>query len=95
LLDRCKPIIMNDLPDDLVPIIQPIDDWNNARKLGLLFEASVEQGRLLLCTIDIQNDLATRPAARQLRHSLLSYMASEKFSPDVSLSSDDLIGLLR
>ena len=95
LLDRCKPIIMNDLPNDLAPIIQPIDDWNNARKLGLLFEAKVERGRLLLCTIDIQSDFETRPAARQLRHSLLSYMASDKFSPDVSLSSDDLIGLLR
>ncbi len=95
LLDHCKPLIMNNLPDDLVPIIQPIDDWNNARKLGLLFEARIEQGRLMLCTIDIRSDLEPRPVARQLRHSLLSYMASEKFNPDVSLSSHELLELVR
>jgi hypothetical protein len=95
LLDNCKPIIMDNLPDDLMPIIQPIDDWNNARKLGLLVETRIEQGKLMLCTIDIQSNLEKRPVARQLRHSLLSYMASEKFSPDVTLSSDELLGLLR
>ncbi len=95
LLDRCKPIIMTDLPDDLMPIIQPIDDWNNARKLGLLFEAQVDQGKLMLCSMDIQNDLETRPVTRQLRHSLLSYMTSEKFNPSVRLSIEELQGLLR
>jgi hypothetical protein len=95
LLDKCKPIIMTDLPGDLIPIIQPIDDWNNARKLGLLFEAQVDKGKLMLCAIDIQSDLETRPVAGQLRYSLLSYMSSEKFNPQIRLSADDLLGLLR
>ncbi len=95
LLDHCKPMIMDNLTEDLVPIVQLIDDWNNARKLGLLFETRIEQGRLMLCTIDIRSDLGTRPVARQLLHSLLSYMESEKFSPDVNLSSDELLSLLR
>ena len=95
LLDRCKPIIMTDLPDNLMPIIQPIDDWNNARKLGLLFEAQVEKGKMMFCAIDIQNDLETRPVARQLRYSLLSYMSSEIFNPQIRLSEDELLGLVR
>jgi len=95
LLDRCKPIIMDNLPVGLVPIVQPIDDWNNARKLGLLFEAQVEGGKLMLCAIDIQNDLDSRPAARQLRHSIILYMSSEKFNPQTRLSTDELLGLLR
>jgi hypothetical protein len=95
LLDRCKPIIMTGLPADLVPIIQPIDDWNNARKLGLLFEAHVEKGKLMICSIDIRNDLENRPVARQLRYSLLSYMTTEKFNPAVRLSTDELHSLLR
>lgn len=95
LLDHCKPIILTDLPADLVPIIQPIDDWNNARKLGLLFEAQVEQGKLMVCSIDIQNDLETRPVARQLRQSLLSYMSSEEFNPAVRLSVNELQNLFK
>jgi hypothetical protein len=94
LLDKCKPIILTDLPGDLMPIIQPIDDWNNARKLGLLFEAQVDKGKLVLCAIDIQNDLGTRPVARQLRYSIISYMSSEKFNPQTRLSADELLGLL-
>ncbi len=95
VLDKCKPIIMTDLPDDLIPIVRPIDDWNNARKLGLLFESQVDKGKLMLCAIDIQNDLETRPVARQFRYSLLSYMSSEKFNPQIRLSSDELLGLVR
>jgi beta-galactosidase len=78
-----------------MPIIQPIDDWNNARKLGLLFEAQVEKGKMMFCAIDIQNDLETRPVARQLRYSLLSYMSSEIFNPQIRLSEDELLGLVR
>ncbi|MBN2181113.1 MAG: hypothetical protein JW715_04305 [Sedimentisphaerales bacterium] len=95
LLDNSKPVIMDSLPEKLVPIIQPIDDWNNARKLGLLFEAQLEKGKLMLCAIDIQNELSSRPEARQLRCSILSYMSSEKFDPQIRLSSDDIAGLLR
>jgi hypothetical protein len=95
LLDKCKPIIMTDLPGDLMPLIQPIDDWNNARKLGLLFEVQVDKGKLMLCAIDIQNDLETRPVARQLRYSIISYMSSEKFDPQMRLSADELLGLMR
>jgi len=94
LLDKCKPVIMTDLPDRLMPLIQPIDDWNNARKLGLLFEAQVEKGKLVLCAIDIQNDLEIRPVARQLRYSIISYMSSGKFEPHTGLSADELLGLL-
>ena len=86
---------MTNLPGELRPIIQPIDDWNNARKLGLLFEARVEQGRLMVCSIDILNDLETRPVARQLRQSLLTYLSSEKFNPAIRLSVDELHNLFR
>ena len=90
LLDNSQPLVMNDLPKEIEPIIQPIDDWNNCRKLGLLFEASVDTGKLLVCSIDIQNNLESRIAARQLHHSILTYMASDQFNPHVKLSFDDL-----
>jgi hypothetical protein len=93
LLDNSLPLILDDLPQEIEPIIQPIDDWNNCRKLGLLFEATVGTGKLLVCSIDIQNNLENRITARQLRYSLLKYMTSEKFDPQTKLSLDDLKSL--
>lgn len=95
LLDRCKPMIVDSLPRELKPIVQPIDDWNDARKLAVLFEAKLGGGRLIVCSMDIWSDLATRPVARQLRASLLNYMASDRFSPAVSITPEQLRSLLR
>jgi hypothetical protein len=90
LLDNSKPLVLDNLSVKIEPIIQPIDDWNNCRRLGLLFEASVGVGKLLVCSIDIQNDLENRVTARQLHHSLLTYMASDQFNPQMKLSLDDI-----
>ncbi|MBN1363089.1 MAG: hypothetical protein JW993_20990 [Sedimentisphaerales bacterium] len=95
LLDRSKPLVLSDAPSDLWPIVQPIDDWNDARKLAVLLEARVGSGRLMLCAMDILTDVDTRPVARQLRYSLLRYMNSDRFSPRVELSPDQLRSLLQ
>jgi hypothetical protein len=95
LLDRSKPMLVGSLPGELKPLVQPIDDWNDARKLAVLFEARLGTGRLLVCSMDISSDLATRPAARQLRASLLTYMASDRFNPTVPITPDQLRGILR
>ncbi|WP_167607701.1 glycoside hydrolase family 2 protein [Maribellus sediminis] len=90
LLENSKPMIMKELPGELRPMIEPIDDWNKPRKLGSLFEAKVGNGKLLVCSIDISENLEERPAARQFRQSLLSYMSSEKFDPAVSVELNNL-----
>ncbi len=93
LLDNSHPLILDNLPHEIVPIVQPIDDWNNCRRLGLLFEASVGAGRLLICSIDIHTNLENRITARQLRHSLLAYMASDQFKPQTELTFNDIKSL--
>lgn len=95
LLDRAKPMVLDELPAALQPIVQPIDDWCDARKLALLFEARAARGKVLVCSIDLETDLATRPVARQLRHSLLAYMASERFAPRAALDRDQWKKLFR
>ena len=90
---RC--FVMDSLPRELRPIVQYIDDWNMNRKLGLIWECRVGQGKLLVCTADLQNNLETRPAARQLRASLLHYMAGADFDPKVSVGSVDLDRLMQ
>jgi hypothetical protein len=79
--DRSRALVMNDLPRGLRPIVQVIDDWNQNRRLGLVFEARVGEGKLLVCSSDLHTDLENRPAARQLRRSLLDYAAGERFRP--------------
>lgn len=94
LLSRSQAAILNDFPTDLRPIVQVIDDWVTNRRLGLVFEAKVAAGKLLFCSIDLRNDLESRPVARQLRYSLLKYMASPAFDPQGSVEAARIRGLL-
>jgi hypothetical protein len=73
------------LPAGLAPIVQPIDDWNRNYRLGAVFEAKVGGGRLLVSTFDLETRLDERPAARQLRRSLLDYMAGPRFRPATAI----------
>lgn len=90
----CRAINMDTLPSGLVPIVQMIDDWNRSYKLAVVFECRVGAGRLLVSAADLETDLDKRPVARQLRHSLLSYMSGDAFNPPVSVNEDALRGLL-
>lgn len=85
LMSRCDAMDLDEYPKDFRPIVHIVDDWFTNRKLGLLYEARVGKGKLLVCGADLQNDLATRPAAAQFRQSLLEYMASEQFNPTQEL----------
>ncbi|MGC8991762.1 MAG: hypothetical protein ACP5MD_16730, partial [Verrucomicrobiia bacterium] len=86
LVTRSSAMILDQLPIELRPTVQVIDDWVTARKLGLLFEAKVGQGRLVVCSIDLERDLDTDPVARQFRYSLFKYMASHRFAPQISVT---------
>jgi hypothetical protein len=68
--------------------VQVIDDWVTNRRLGLAFECKVSSGKLLVCSIDLQTDLENNPVARQMLHSLLSYMAGDKFNPAVAVDPE-------
>ena len=95
ILAQSHALVMDELPRGLRPIVQVIDDWNTNRRLGLLFECRVGRGRVLVCSADLARDLDTRPAAQQLRRSLLRYMASDEFDPDIELTIDQIRSLYR
>ncbi|MEX2601759.1 MAG: sugar-binding domain-containing protein [Balneolaceae bacterium] len=87
ILHGIRPMILSDFPAGLTPTIQMIDTWSEARKLGLLFEASVGEGRVIVTSIDFDRDLDERLATRQLYSSLLEYMSSEAFQPAVEVTA--------
>jgi hypothetical protein len=94
ILSGARAMALDDLPNGLRPVVQVIDDWNTNRKLGLVWECGVGPGRLLVCSADLAGNLPQRPAARQLRQSLLAYMAGKDFSPKFQVAKETLARLL-
>lgn len=94
LVSRATPLRLDDLPPATKPIVQVIDDWFTARKLGLVFEAQLRRGRLLVCSIDLTDAASDNPVARQLRSSLLRYMASDRFAPAVAVTDQAVAHLM-
>jgi hypothetical protein len=88
IVRNVRAINIEKAPPELRPIVSAIDDWNRNYKLGVIFECRVGNGRLLVCAADVQSNLGSRAIARQLRRSLLDYMATEKFKPTVALTID-------
>ncbi|MBK8980260.1 MAG: hypothetical protein IPM29_30530 [Planctomycetes bacterium] len=76
------------------PIVGVVPDFHRPRHLAQVFELRVGRGRLLVCGQDLLSALGERPAARQLRASLLAYVASPAFAPDVELDPGELGRLL-
>ena len=85
LLNKAQVMNLRELPKDYQSPIQPIDTWHVSRKLGMLIEARVGKGRLLMTTMDITSDLEHRPVARQMRKALFDYMQSDDFQPSLTL----------
>ena len=75
-------------------IVEQIDNWVRARRLGLLFECRIGESRIMVCAMDVLEDPDNRPVARQMKHSLLNYMSSEAFAPEQELSLEDLEDIL-
>jgi hypothetical protein len=94
LVRGARAVNLDRLPPRVRPIVYAIDDWNRNYKLGALFECAVGGGKLLVCAFDLESSLDTRPAARQLRRSLLDYMASARFRPAVAVTAAEMRALL-
>jgi hypothetical protein len=86
-VSHSQAMILDELPAELRPLIQPIDTWFENRRLGLMFEARVGNGKLLVCSIDLSSELEKRPVARQLLNSAMEYMNSPAFQPETEISA--------
>ena len=81
LIHQAAPLLLDDLPPDLPAIVQVIDDWFTNRRLALVVEAKLGAGRLLISSINLQEQPDEDPVIRQFRASLLDYAASDRFNP--------------
>ncbi len=92
LVNGVRSVNLTNAPRALKPIVWAIDDWNRNWKLGVIFEAKVGPGRLLVSAINLN---ASRGGAglAQLRRSLLDYMGGAKFQPAATLTPAEAGGL--
>lgn len=85
LLNHAQVMNLAEFPASYQSPVQPIDTWHVSRKLGMVAEANVLNGKLLITTMDIASNLDTRIVARQMRHAIISYMKSDNFKPAISV----------
>lgn len=80
LMKNCQPLILDATPTSYRPTLQMIDGFDRNHKLGLICEAKVGKGKLLICSIDLPG-LQKHPEARQLLASMQDYMKTSAFNP--------------
>jgi hypothetical protein len=90
LVNKAQVMNLAEFPAEYQSPFQPIDTWHVSRKLGMIVEANVLGGKVLMTTFDITNQLDQRIVARQLRASILAYMQSEQFAPSITLPVETL-----
>jgi hypothetical protein len=93
-VSHSQAMIINEFPASLKPLIQPIDTWFENRRLALAFESKTNGGKLLVCSIDLKNEIDERPASKQLLISFLNYMNSRSFNPSAELGINEIKGLI-
>ena len=76
---------LENFPAEFRPLIQPIDTWFLNRRLGMLWEAKVGNGQLVVCSADLRSNIVNRPVAKQLLYSIESYMNSTDFKTEFNV----------
>ncbi|TMM30597.1 beta-galactosidase [Polaribacter aestuariivivens] len=93
-MTNSNAIILDDLPQ-LTPIVRVVDDWFKNRRLGLVFEAKIGKGKLIMSGIDLHTNIDERLEAKQLLYSLKKYMTSEDFNPETVVEINQINSLLK
>ncbi len=88
LVNQAQVMQLTGFPAGFQPLIQSIDTWFINRKIGMLFEVNVLNGKLMVCSADLKRDWESRPVAKQLYASIVEYMQSNKFRPQYTVDAE-------
>jgi hypothetical protein len=94
IVKNSRPFILDNAPKDYRPLVQVVDNIERNHKLGLIFEFTVGQGKLLVCMSDLKK-IQNKPEGRQLYSAILKYMLSDKFNPAQTLNPAELVALFK
>jgi hypothetical protein len=93
-LRNSRPVIVDNFPRELNPIVSVIDNPMRCHRLALIFEARISKGKLLFSAVDFYHLDKTRPESTALFEAIKRYVASDAFNPAVELKAEDIKGLL-
>jgi hypothetical protein len=95
VVSRSATMVLDGLPTQLTPIISVVPDWFAPKRLALAIEARVGDGKLLVCSMGLNNEDGIGLPASQMKASIEAYVHSDAFAPKVELSGEQVRGLFR
>lgn len=86
--------VLDAAPAGYRPAVQMIDNVERNHRLGVIFEAAVCGGSLLVCTVRF-DEKPDDISMNRLHHAVTDYVQSEQFQPDTVLSAELLRTLFK
>jgi hypothetical protein len=90
LLTDAWALTLNNLPFEYEPVVYMIDDFNESHRLGVVLEARVGDGSLLISTLNLGKDGERSLSQEQMLKSLLDYASDDDFNPPKVLTVKQL-----
>jgi len=94
-MSHCSAIRYDKISEQIEPCVRIIDDWFSARPLAMLFEIRTGGGSLMISGVDLLNDMDRRVSASQLKYSILKYMSSDEFHPEVEADISSVMRIFK
>ncbi|GAA4795672.1 glycoside hydrolase family 2 TIM barrel-domain containing protein [Olivibacter ginsenosidimutans] len=94
LLIESKTMITDSLYHNIEPIVECVDNFANNRRLASVFETQCENGKLLVCSMDLIRNMDASPEKRQFLYSVLEYMNSAAFKPTKNITFEKIAALI-
>lgn len=89
-MSHSNAIVLDNLSPGLKPIVRIIDDWVTSRSLAMFFEVKVGKGKMIVSGVDFLENQEKRLESKQLMYSLLSYMNSPDFDPEIQMPVEEI-----
>lgn len=94
VIKESHPLVLDNFAKDYRPVVQVIDNIERNHKLGLVMEWKVGAGKLLVCMSDLEK-AAKYPEGKAFYQSVIGYMRSVDFNPQVEMTASDLLKTLK
>ena len=94
VIKESHPLVLDNFAKDYRPIVQVIDNIERNHKLGLVMEWKVGAGKLLVCMSNLEK-AAKYPEGKAFYQSVIDYMRSADFNPQVKMTASDLLKTLK
>lgn len=93
IVKNSRPLILDALSPAFRPVVEVVDNVERNHHLGLLFEAKVGEGRLMVAAVDY-DAVASTPEGAAWIESILNYMESD-FADDTILTENDILSIFK